>query len=219
MLCWVGNPIDEWMIDIYTDADFAGCLMTHKSTTGSVLKIAGRYTSFVAAAVSKKQTSVSNSTNEAEIVASDYGVRMEGFPALTFWEIPMKRTPLLRHMVDSSSVMRVIQVGRSSSLRHCGRTHKVAWALLHEQHKCKHFMLLHCPGWRQCADISTKIKFTGPEWALQNFLINIFDYPTIEEPGKEEVLVAAPCIVHDQYFNNGLSKLYKYMIKVKNNIF
>ena len=41
---------------------------------------------FPLAAVSKKQTCVSHSSTESEIVAAEFTVRTEGLQALTFWE-------------------------------------------------------------------------------------------------------------------------------------
>ena len=35
----------------------------------------------------KKQTSVSHSSTEAEIISLDAGLRMDGIPALTLWDL------------------------------------------------------------------------------------------------------------------------------------
>ena len=35
----------------------------------------------------KKQTSVSHSSTEAEIISVDSGLRMDGIPALTLWDV------------------------------------------------------------------------------------------------------------------------------------
>ena len=35
----------------------------------------------------KKQTSVSHSSTEAEIISLDEGLRMDGIPALTLWDL------------------------------------------------------------------------------------------------------------------------------------
>ena len=35
----------------------------------------------------KKQTSVSHSSTEAEIISFDAGLRMDGIPALTLWDL------------------------------------------------------------------------------------------------------------------------------------
>ena len=35
----------------------------------------------------KKQTAVSHSTSESEVIALDAGVRMEGLPALLLWDL------------------------------------------------------------------------------------------------------------------------------------
>ena len=35
----------------------------------------------------KKQTSVSHSSTEAEVISLDAGLRMDGIPALTLWDL------------------------------------------------------------------------------------------------------------------------------------
>ena len=83
---WVGDPKEDLEVVLYC-ADLAGDRTDAKSTTGVFMCIVGP-TSFVPlAAVSKKQTSVSKFTPEAEIVAIDYGLSKRGLPALSLWEM------------------------------------------------------------------------------------------------------------------------------------
>ena len=84
---WVGNHPKDMNIVLYSDADFAGCKETLRSTTGAFLTIQATHTFAPLAAVSKKQTCVSHSTPEAELVAADHAVRAEGLPALPLWEL------------------------------------------------------------------------------------------------------------------------------------
>jgi hypothetical protein len=86
MCGWVGDEINKVDIHLYCDADFAGCQNTNKSTSGVCLKLEGPNTSFPISASSKKQTCVSNSTPEAEIVAGSFGLRLIGIPGLVMWE-------------------------------------------------------------------------------------------------------------------------------------
>ena len=71
MVGWLGDPIHDVQLHLYNDADFAGCNDTGRSTSGVWLALEGEHTSFPIAAMSKRQTSVSHSTPEAEIV--DFG--------------------------------------------------------------------------------------------------------------------------------------------------
>ena len=129
----------------------------------------------------KKQTSVSHSSAETEIISLDAGLRMDGIPALTLWElvievfhsipnrtdgpkrdplgnpsavvkqnmhnpIPIKHTSviptnidhippntthsspsaLLYVFEDNEAVIKMIIKGRSPTMRHVSRTHRVA---------------------------------------------------------------------------------------------
>ena len=71
---------------LFTDADFAGDLTNAKSTSGAYLAIVGPNTFAPITASCKKQTCVSHSSTESEIVAAEQAIRCEGLQALTFWE-------------------------------------------------------------------------------------------------------------------------------------
>ena len=43
---WVGNTADEIQVFLYSDADFAGCIETKRSTTGGLIVLKGYYTFF-----------------------------------------------------------------------------------------------------------------------------------------------------------------------------
>ena len=58
-----------------------------KSTSGVYLCIQGPRSCFPLAGISRKQGAVSHSTPEAEIVAADVAVRLEGIPALPLWDL------------------------------------------------------------------------------------------------------------------------------------
>ena len=67
---------------LFADASFAGDLTDAKSTTGGYLCFVGPRTFAPVSWICKKQTSVSHSSSEAEVVALDAVLRMEGIPAL-----------------------------------------------------------------------------------------------------------------------------------------
>ena len=72
---WVGDKWEDVELTIYADADWAGDKPSFHSTSGCFLCLSGRNTFFPLAALSKKQTCVSHSTPEAEIVAADTAIR------------------------------------------------------------------------------------------------------------------------------------------------
>ena len=57
-----------------------------KSTSGGLLCIFGSQTFVPISWMCKKQTSVSHSSTEAEIISLDAGLRMDGIPALDLWD-------------------------------------------------------------------------------------------------------------------------------------
>ena len=62
---WIGDPIKDLRLHLYTDADFAGCLTTNRCTSGMFLAIEGPNSSFPIGANSKKQYVTCTSTTEA----------------------------------------------------------------------------------------------------------------------------------------------------------
>ena len=85
MVGWVGDDLSKLSIDIYADADFAGCEDSLRSTCGAHMVIQGKYTRFPVAGASKRQGCVSHSTPEAEIVAADFALRTMGVPVVDLW--------------------------------------------------------------------------------------------------------------------------------------
>ena len=84
---YIGDDAKDLRLQVYADADFASDLSTRKSTSGLFLALAGPHSFFPLAAVSKKQSAVSHSTPEAEIVAADIAIRTLGIPAMDLWDV------------------------------------------------------------------------------------------------------------------------------------
>ena len=72
---------------MFQDSDFAGDLEDSKSTSGGTLCIFGSHTLVPISWMCQKQTSVSHSSTESEIVSLDTGLRLDGFPALELWDL------------------------------------------------------------------------------------------------------------------------------------
>ena len=83
---FVGNTAAELAILWFSDADFAGDIKDSKSTSGCYLALCGPHTFVPIAAMSKKQSVVSHSSTESEIVSLEQGMRSEALPLLTLWE-------------------------------------------------------------------------------------------------------------------------------------
>ena len=70
----------DW--DCFKTPIFAGDLEDSKSTSGGTLCIFGSHTFVPISWLCKKQTAVSHSSTESEIISLDAGLRLDGIPAL-----------------------------------------------------------------------------------------------------------------------------------------
>ena len=85
--CSVGITAQQCRFGLFQDSDFAGDLEDSKSTLGGVLCIFGSHTFVPISWMCKKQTSVSHSSTEADIISLDAGLRMDGIPAVDLWDL------------------------------------------------------------------------------------------------------------------------------------
>ena len=83
----MGNTAKQCRLGLFQDSDFAGDLEDSKSTSGGVLCIFGSHNFVPISWMCEKQISVSHSSTEAEIISLDAGLRMDGIPALTLWDL------------------------------------------------------------------------------------------------------------------------------------
>ena len=91
--CRVGNTAQQCRLGLLEDSDFAGDLEDSKSTSGGILCIFGSHTFVPVSWMCKKQTSVSHSSTECEIISLDAGLRMDGIPALDIWDLVFEVLP------------------------------------------------------------------------------------------------------------------------------
>ena len=80
--CYVGNTAKQCRVGLFQDSDFAGDLEDSKSPSGGTLCIFGSHTFVPISWMCNKQTSVSHSSTESEIISLDAGLRLDGIPAL-----------------------------------------------------------------------------------------------------------------------------------------
>ena len=73
--------------DCFKTPIFEGDLEDSKSTSGGTLCIFGSHTFVPISWMCKKQTSVSHSSTESEIISLDAGLRLDGIPALDLWDL------------------------------------------------------------------------------------------------------------------------------------
>ena len=83
----MGNTAQQCRLGLFQDSHFAGDLEDSKPASGGILCIFESHTFVPISWMCKKQTSVSHSSTEAEIISLDASLRMDGIPALTLWDL------------------------------------------------------------------------------------------------------------------------------------
>ena len=83
----VGNTAKQCRLGLFQDSDFAGDLEDSKSTSCGKLCIFGSQTFVPISWMCKKQTAVSHSSTESEIISLDTGLRLDGLLALELWDL------------------------------------------------------------------------------------------------------------------------------------
>ena len=69
--CRVGNTTNKCRLGLFQDSDFAGDLEGSKSTSGGTFCVFGSHTFVPISWMCKKQTAVSHSSTESEIISLD----------------------------------------------------------------------------------------------------------------------------------------------------
>ena len=208
--CHVGNTAKQCRLGLFQDSDFAGDIEDSKSTSGGTLCIFGSHTFVPISWMCKKQTAVSRSSTESEIISLDAGLRLDGLPALELWDLivsvlgSMTQTTertvrpviidrsqksqgkinalnnidsvssnvqsshqeaLLYVFEDNEAVVEMIIKGRSPTMRHVSRTHRVALDWLFDRINLDpKIQIKYIDTKNQLADILTQGNFTRDEW-------------------------------------------------------
>ena len=229
--CYVGNTAKQCRLGLFQDSDFAGDLEDSKSTSGGTLCGFGSHTFVPISWMCKKQTSVSHSSTETEIISLDAGLRFDGIPALDSWDLIVSvlgntvQTPerpgrpvvndkkqrsqgmtnvlnsidcvpsnvqfshqeaLLYVIEDNEAVIKMIIKGRSPTMRHVSRTHRVALEWLFDRINLDpKIQIKYIDTKNQLAHMQTKGKFTPDEW---NHLLCLFNISHFSSAACSEVM-------------------------------
>ena len=218
IVMWVILPNNaDW--DCFKTLTFVGDLEDSKSTSGGTFCIFGSHTFVPISWMCKKQTSVSHSSTESEIISLDTGLRLDGLPALELWDLIVsvlgnvsrvsdgsgqpesddhkhhkshnkidvmkaidavpsnvqsaRQEALLYVFEDNEAVIKTIIKGRSPTMRHVSRTHRVALDWLFDRINLdSKIQIKYIDTKNQLADILTKGNLTRDEW---NHLLNLFN--------------------------------------------
>ena len=161
---YIGDSSENLQLSVYADADFAGCKQTARSTNGVFLAITGENSFFPIAAVSKRQSCVSHSTAEAEIVAADLAVRSLGLPAKVLLEFVLNHEFRMVLLEDNQATIKIIKNGKSQTLRHLSRTHHINICWLAELVRDKELEVEYIITTLQAADMFTKAFTNLQKW-------------------------------------------------------
>ena len=213
----MGNTAKQCRLGLFQDSDFAGDLEDSKSTSGGTLCVFGSHTFVPISWMCKKQTSVSHSSTESEIISLDTGLRLDGLPALELWDLIVSvfgnsshisdrtgqpvngknkshnkidvmqdidsvpsnvqsasQEALLYVFKDNEAVIKMIMKGRSPTMRHVSRTHRVALDWLFDRINLDpKIQIKYIDTKNQLADILTKGNFTRDEYYTQEDLVDL----------------------------------------------
>ena len=152
----VNDPKEHLHLELYVDADFAGDREDAYSTNGAWLVLAGPNTYFPLCWLSKKQSAVSRSTAESEIISLAHALFLEALPMCALWDRILGRTVDLYIREDNLAAITIAKAGYSPKLRHVSRTHKVNLGSIKDEVVKDNCHLVHHPTDKQAADIFTK---------------------------------------------------------------
>ena len=189
---WVCDKPSDIEIVAYCDADLAGDRTDSKSTSGVLICLVGPRTYVPITAVSKKQTSVSKSTPEAEIVALDHGVAKEGMPLAQIWQFAIGqgtgKPVTVNCMEDNEAACRIIITGNNPNMRYMSRTQRIDISWLNEVYNEQIFRFVACPSHDQGADILTKACVDKVTWGRNLQTLGMFN------PGFLEKFISHPTL-------------------------
>ena len=149
-------------LHVYTDADFAACPYTSRSTSGIVVHIGTGQHAFPVMWQSRKQTSVARST-EAEMISMASALFSEVINLQTFLQSVSKGTVPIIFFQDNETVLAILKSGYSPKLRHLGRVHRVNVASMAEIFEQEDFSATYVNSKDQLANGLTKV-IPPAEW-------------------------------------------------------
>ncbi len=171
---WVGDDLGALGLRLSADADLAGDPRTQRSTTGVISEVVGPSSKAALSATSRRQTAVSHSTCESEMVAADEALRAHGLPAQALWDQLLGRPAVIEFREDNDAVVKVCRSGGSMKLMHMNRTHRIDAAFVADCFgEGRNIKLRYTKTDDQAADICTKRFEDSNKWLHLLYLVNI----------------------------------------------
>ena len=167
----IADPVENLRVVLYTDADHASGIDFIQSTSGGYLCIEGPSSFWPLSWMSKKQTSTSRSTTEAEIVSLAAGL-FDALPTLDFADKLLGKDLQLECRQDNSAVISIVHLGYSPKLRHVTKTHRINLASLYEVFDNGTAKLVYVKTTQQRADPMTK-PIASSKWGVALEQLNV----------------------------------------------
>merc|ERR1712115_329255 len=154
---------------------------------------------------------VSNSTPEAEIVATAHALRQIGLLAFESWQKLLPHSPQMWFLEDNQAMLQCCKTGRNPTMRHLLRSHRVSVAWIHEQYKSPNFAFAHESGEAMPPDVFTKMFADKDKWRKARQLISIIlpeEFPVVTKLNKEitEGILEKPALAAVGFANGGNPK-------------
>ena len=112
----MGNTAKQCRLGLFQDSDFAGDLEDSKSTSRGTLCIFGSHTFVPISWMCKKQTAVSHSSTESELISLDTGWRLDGLPALELWDLIVSVFGSVSQISDGTGRLVNVDVKKKSKI-------------------------------------------------------------------------------------------------------
>ena len=175
---WVADQPADLQPHAYTDADFAGCTRTLRSTTGIQMQIEGPHSCFPISASSKRQPHVADSTPAAELSALHTLLKSVAIP---FTDIANKILPNVRGVMheDNTTAIQAIKTGKNQTMRFLSRSNGVSVQMLHENLNGKKdevpYYVEYTDTQLMVADIHTKGFTDEKKWIHAQTMAGVMD--------------------------------------------
>ena len=88
------NQTEDCKLGLFQDSSYASDWLDSKSTSGGLLCVLGSHTFVPISWMCKKQSAVSHSSAESEIILLDAGFRVDGLPLFNFGSACWKHCPV-----------------------------------------------------------------------------------------------------------------------------
>lgn len=163
-----------------TDADHAACTTDRKSVSGWILLLKQDSNTYALDWLSKKQTAVSLSSGEAELIAMTSGIKAILRAQAIITPI-LGYTPQSTLFSDSQCAITVATAGVSASLGHLGKTHGISLGWIRDTILAANITIAKISSYNNTADMFTKL-LPAPAFLRHRQALPLVESSTSDKP-------------------------------------